>query len=176
MRRETCGIMFCTVMYMHQGRHIWLPIRFRGRLQCTEYFEQCSIEALALAIFHRVVRGGTALLTSTQETQFLYYLALKVPALITVQTSWKTAMHNEVIVQDLGSGLGCLVPGGVSLGVFCKVVSHHQNVLITSLSIGSSSIHNLCQRYCKCCARDENPTLCWWHSIFYSWKRCRYDI
>ena len=125
--------MLGTVVHMYQRGNICLPVHLLFSLQSAKHLQKSGVESLALAIPHGVVRGGASLLYPTQDTQLLDDFALKISTLVTVHPGWKSVMHNEIVVYNLSSHLGSLVPGGMSLRILREVVRHYQNVFKATL-------------------------------------------
>ena len=113
--------------------YICLPVHLLVSLQSAKHLQKSAVESLALAIPHGMVRGGATLLYPTQDTQLLDDFTLKIPPLVTVQSGGESVMHNEIIIKNLSSHLGSLVPSGIGLRVLCEVVCHYQNVFKATL-------------------------------------------
>jgi hypothetical protein len=78
---------------------------------------------------------GAALMDTSQLVQLLDQVTHEILALITVNLSWKSIVHEEVVIQSFGSGFCHLVPSGECLGISRKMVSHYQHITESTLGL-----------------------------------------
>jgi hypothetical protein len=81
-----------------------------------------------------MIRGASGLLHTSDVTQLLDDVAIKVDSLIAVDSSWKAVFGHEAVVEGFGCCLRRLVLGRYCLRKPGEMIRDDQDVLVSSVT------------------------------------------